>query len=39
VGGSWMVRPALLLERDWAAVGRLAHEASDVVRTVRAPAA
>ena len=38
VGGSWMVRPGLLLERDWAAVGRLAHEASEVVRTVRPPA-
>jgi 2-dehydro-3-deoxyphosphogluconate aldolase/(4S)-4-hydroxy-2-oxoglutarate aldolase len=38
VGGSWMVRPGLLLERDWAAVGRLASEASEVVRTVRPPA-
>jgi hypothetical protein len=33
-----MVRPGLLLERDWAAVGRLASEASEVVRTVRPPA-
>lgn len=39
VGGSWMVRPALLLERDWAAVARLASEASAVVRTLRPSAA
>jgi 2-dehydro-3-deoxyphosphogluconate aldolase / (4S)-4-hydroxy-2-oxoglutarate aldolase len=35
VGGSWMVRPALLDGRDWAEVGRLANEASSVVRAVR----
>ena len=35
VGGSWMVRPGLLLERDWAAVGRLAHEASGARRAAR----
>lgn len=39
VGGSWMVRPALLAGRDWAEVGRLAKEASSVVRTVRRPIA
>jgi 2-dehydro-3-deoxyphosphogluconate aldolase/(4S)-4-hydroxy-2-oxoglutarate aldolase len=36
VGGSWMVRPELLVARDWAAVGRLAQEATALVRTVRA---
>lgn len=37
VGGSWMVRPALLARRDWAEVGRLASEACSIVRTVRPP--
>ncbi len=35
VGGSWMVRPELLAARDWATVGRLAAEATAVVRSVR----
>jgi 2-dehydro-3-deoxyphosphogluconate aldolase/(4S)-4-hydroxy-2-oxoglutarate aldolase len=39
VGGSWMVRPALLAGRDWPAVGRLASEASSVVRSARPPVA
>lgn len=39
VGGSWMVPGNLLNARDWAAVGRLAAEATDTVRTVRAAAA
>ncbi len=40
VGGSWMVRPELLDARDWTAVGRLAGEAVDVVRSLRgSPAA
>ncbi len=39
VGGSWMVRPALLAERDWATVGRLAREATAVVRAARRPPA
>jgi 2-dehydro-3-deoxyphosphogluconate aldolase/(4S)-4-hydroxy-2-oxoglutarate aldolase len=36
VGGSWMVRSELLATRDWAAVGRLAGDATELVRTVRA---
>lgn len=35
VGGSWMVPGNLLNTRDWAAVGRLAAEATAVVRKVR----
>jgi len=35
VGGSWMVRPELLAARDWATVGRLAAEATALVRSVR----
>ncbi len=35
VGGSWMVRPELLAARDWGTVGRLAAEATAVVRSVR----
>jgi 2-dehydro-3-deoxyphosphogluconate aldolase/(4S)-4-hydroxy-2-oxoglutarate aldolase len=35
VGGSWMVPPNLLAGRDWAAVGKLAREAREVVRNVR----
>jgi 2-dehydro-3-deoxyphosphogluconate aldolase/(4S)-4-hydroxy-2-oxoglutarate aldolase len=35
VGGSWMVPPNLLAGRDWAAVGKLAREATEVVRNVR----
>jgi 2-dehydro-3-deoxyphosphogluconate aldolase/(4S)-4-hydroxy-2-oxoglutarate aldolase len=36
VGGSWMVRPELLSMRDWTSVGRLAGEATSLVRNVRA---
>jgi 2-dehydro-3-deoxyphosphogluconate aldolase/(4S)-4-hydroxy-2-oxoglutarate aldolase len=36
VGGSWMVRPELIAGRDWAAIGRLAEDATARVRSVRA---
>jgi 2-dehydro-3-deoxyphosphogluconate aldolase/(4S)-4-hydroxy-2-oxoglutarate aldolase len=35
VGGSWMVPPHLLGARDWATVGQLAREATEMVRVVR----
>ncbi len=35
VGGSWMVKPALLAARDWEAVSRLAREAVTAASEVR----
>ncbi len=35
VGGSWMVKPALLRARDWAAVSEAAREAVATVRRLR----
>ncbi len=35
VGGSWMVKPALVRARDWAAVSAAAREAVATVRRLR----
>jgi 2-keto-3-deoxy-6-phosphogluconate aldolase len=35
VGGSWMVKPALVRARDWAAVSASAREAVAAVRRLR----
>jgi 2-dehydro-3-deoxyphosphogluconate aldolase/(4S)-4-hydroxy-2-oxoglutarate aldolase len=35
VGGSWMVKPALVRARDWAAVSASAREAVATVRRLR----
>jgi 2-dehydro-3-deoxyphosphogluconate aldolase/(4S)-4-hydroxy-2-oxoglutarate aldolase len=35
VGGSWMVKPALVRARDWATISALAREAASAVRRLR----